>query len=497
MITKRTIFEIHQLKGLGMSERATALRLGISRVTVKKYIEDPDISESQRARKPSKLDPYLDYIDELLDKWHEASAVVIKQRLEDKGYTGGISILRDYLHTKRGSKRKPRACIRFESPPGQQFQCDWGHFGSLTYGNTKRKLYCMAVIECHARMLYVEFTHSQNQQAFMRTLLNSFIFFHGAPKELVHDNLKTAVIERIGGIIRFNEEYLHFLRPFHITPYACGIGDAQAKGKIEKGGVHYVRYNFWPCRTFDDLDDVNAQATQWRDQIANLRVHETTREVPQKRFRPYALRPLPDSLPDTRDTTTAKVHTDCRFKFDANAYSAPHWIVGKTLTIKADNQTITAHHKNKIIARHKRSWCRKAVIENPNHVKDLLVARTKALHTKQQELFLSIGKEAETFLEGLARADKNLAHAIVALLDLRDQYGTQAVLEAIRAAMKYKAYGVDYVRNILYQNARSSIVYQRVNLKDPALNELRLQEPDLLVYDAITLKKRRENHDQA
>ncbi len=65
----------------------------------------------------------------------------------------------------------------------------------------------------------------------------------------------------------------------------------------------------------------------------------------------------------------------------------------------------------------------------------------------------------------------------------------------MRAAMKHKAYGIDYVRNILYQNARSSIVYQRVNLKDPALNELRLQEPDLLVYDAITLKKRRKNHD--
>jgi transposase len=223
MIGKRTIFEIHRLHDMGMKERKIARHLRISRPTVRKYLEDPDITRARHSPQPSKLEPYYDYINELLKDWPDASAVVIKQRIEEKGYSGGISILRDYLRAIRGRQKQPKAFIRFESPPGEQFQFDWGHFGSLAYGNTNRKLYCMTVIECHSRMLYLEFTHSQKKDAVMRTLLNAFIFLGGTPRELVHDNLTTAVVERVGSIVRFNEDYLHFLGPFHIRPYACPV----------------------------------------------------------------------------------------------------------------------------------------------------------------------------------------------------------------------------------------------------------------------------------
>ena len=495
MITKRIIFDIHRLKDLGWSERKIARHLGLSRPTVRKYLQNPELTPAPRAARVTKLDPYRDYIQELLTTWPEASAVVIKQRLEARGYLGGLTMVRDYLRTVRGRQQSPAKYIRFESPPGSQFQCDWGHFGALTYGQTSRKLYCMTVIECHSRMLYLEFTHSQQQTAFMRTLLHAFMFFGGTPKELVHDNLKTAVIERVGDIIRFNEDYLHFLRPFHITPYACGIGNAPAKGKVEKGGIHYVRYNFWPCRTFVDLDDVNAQALQWRDQVANRRVHGTTNEIPQQRFRPEALRALPPVLPDTRDTAAARVHNDCRFKFDGNLYSAPHWLVGKVLTLKADEHTVTVSYRDKIVAHHRRSWQRKALIENPNHVKDLLKTRKKAQITKQQELFLALGPTAEHYLEGLAAAHKHLSQAIQRLLELRQSYGTEALVRALELASNYQAYDVSYVEHILYQKSRPLTPYAPVRLAAPGLNELQLPEPDLLLYDAIALKQRRHHHD--
>ncbi|MDZ7722499.1 MAG: IS21 family transposase [candidate division KSB1 bacterium] len=496
MMNKRIIFEIHKLADMGMKQRQIARKLCISRPTVQKYLNSPDIATPPRRPKPGKLEPFYNYIDELLEGWPNASAVVIKQRIDEKGYTGGITILRDYLLAKRGGKKRSKAYIRFESSPGEQCQFDWGHFGSLIYGNTSRKLYCMTVIECHSRMLYIEFTHSQNKEAVMRTLLNSFLFFGGAPKELVHDNLKTAVIERIGDIIRFNEDYLHFLRPFHIRPYACGIRDASAKGKIEKGGVHYVRYNFWPCRTFADLDDVNVQACKWRDHIANTRIHATTNEKPVERFQPKALRPLPDVLPDTRDHSEAKVHSDCRFKFDANYYSAPWWMAGKTVSVKADNHTIWAGHKNKIVAVHTRSWKRRAVIENPNHISELLKTRKKARLTRQEQLLFSMGEPIKLFIENLAKAGKSLSRASSHLLELREQYGAKAVVEAVEITLKYKAYGVDYVENILHQKMHIKTYYPKVTLKDETLNQLQLQEPDLLIYDAITLKKSRNNDDK-
>ena len=137
------------------------------------------------------------------------------------------------------------------------------------------------------------------------------------------------------------------------------------------------------------------------------------------------------------------------------------------------------------------------MIENPNHVKDLLKTRKKAQLTKQQELFLSLGKTAETYLEGLAAANKNLGHAIQRLLELRQSYGTEALLIALEVATQYKAYDVSYVENILYQKSRPITPYAQIRLAEPSLNELQLEEPDLLMYDAIALKKRRQNHDQS
>lgn len=94
---KRTIFEIHRLRDLGMKERKIARHLGISRQTVRKYLEHPDITKTRSNSKPSKLEPFYDLIKQLLAQWPDASAEVIRQRIADKGYSGSRTILRDYL----------------------------------------------------------------------------------------------------------------------------------------------------------------------------------------------------------------------------------------------------------------------------------------------------------------------------------------------------------------------------------------------------------------
>lgn len=191
MIKQRTIFEIHRLANEGLSTRKISRQIGHDRSTVAGYLKDPQLKRPTYVR-PSKLDPFKDEIARLLEIDATAPATVIFQRLAVKGFTGKISILRAYLHKIR--KKKARAFIRFESAPGEQCQVDWGHFGSLDYGNTRRKLYCLAVIESHSRMLYLEFTHSQRQEALHRALFNGFRFFGGTPKTLVHDYVPWNII---------------------------------------------------------------------------------------------------------------------------------------------------------------------------------------------------------------------------------------------------------------------------------------------------------------
>src|SRR5262249_41473820 len=220
---------------------------------------------------------------------------------------------------------------------------------------------CLAVIECHSRLLYLEFTHSQRQDTLHRCLLNACHFFQGTPQELVHDNMLTAVLERQGPLVRFNEHLLEFLRPFHITPVACNVAQPQEKGKVEKGAMHYIRHNFWPLRPFRDLPDLQAQANQWRDQVAKVRVHTTTGYQPSERFDPKAMRPLPELLPDCRDSARAKGHPVFSIRFAGNPDPVPPGLMAKSIVSKPTTTTSRA------IAR-TRPWLPTGVAGSVNNV---------------------------------------------------------------------------------------------------------------------------------
>lgn len=488
MIERRVIFEIHRMADSGFSIRRIANALHLDRQTVSKYLADPNPTRATVV-KPSKLDPFKDQIHELLEKDREVSATVIHQRLKVQGFDGGLSILRDYLRKVRPKPKE--AFIRFESQPGAQVQLDWGHFGSLSYGTTLRKLYVLAVIECHSRMLYLEFTHAQRQETLHRALLNAFRFFGGTPRELVHDNMLTAVTERDGPLVRFNDAFLDFLRPFHVVPIPCNVGQAHEKGKVEKGAIHYIRHNFWPLRNFADLLDVNQQFRHWLDTQANVRIHSTTGERPRDRFQPEALKPLPDFLPDCRETSSVKVQADFAIRFDGNSYSVPPWSVGKEVIVKADNQTVTSYLREKVLATHTRCWEKRQRIELPAHREAAWKRRPKEWLAVEVSRFLSFGEEAQGFLEGLNRTGQPIKKNLSKLLALHDRYGTQAWLQALQRATAYQAFAASYVENILHQKSHPKILQPPLKLiQREDLNRIRLEEPQLAEYDAWILKRK-------
>jgi transposase len=488
MIDERTIFEIHRLHNEGLSIRKIAVKLALSRDSVAKYLCEP-VRKKITFQRPSKLDPFKEEIVRLLRIYPEASSEVIRQRLAPLGFDGGNTIVKDYLRSLRARNR--RAFIRFESAAGEQIQVDWGHFDSLAYGNTSRKLYCLAMIESHSRMLYLEFTHSQRQEALHRALLNGFIFFQGAPRSLVVDNMLTAVIERDGSLIRFNEAFLSFLRPFKTVPRACNVRSPHEKGKVEKGAIHYIRHNFWPLRFFKDLADVQSQADQWRDHTANVRLHNTTGEKPIQRFKPDAMMPLPGVLPDCRDMEVAKVYTDFCVRFDANTYTVPPHLIGKDVVVKADHQIVTIYFKEKVVATHERSWLRRYRAELPSHCEEAQRHRPGYWQSDEAAVLISLGEPVKAYLEQIAATDLPLKKNIQRLLALKDDYGSKALCEAIEQAAAHNAIGADYIENILYQQMSPQRIHPPVRLQEDALNKIRLEEPSLAEYDAFIIRKKK------
>jgi transposase len=306
MLLPEQISEIHRLHWVEKwSVRKISAHLHIGRRTITKYLDVPSPAVKHRER-AGKLDPFKAVITELLQQDPRASAPVILQRLQTLGYDGGNTIIKDYLRAVRKNAATRRAYVRVEPAPGERFDIDWGHFGSLVYNGATRKLYAFCLVESHSRKMYVEFTHSQSFETFVRCHIHAFEAMGGIARELWFDNLATAVAEHEGNLVRFNPRFLGFAREYGFVPRACHVAAAWEKGKVERA-IGYVRQNFWPLRSFPDLADVNAQARQWMKEVANQRRHRETGQAPDERFQAEALRPLPLLLPDYRDTNRRRI----------------------------------------------------------------------------------------------------------------------------------------------------------------------------------------------
>ncbi|MBV8902004.1 MAG: IS21 family transposase [Acidobacteriia bacterium] len=467
--------------------------------TIRKYLDAPAQGPGQRPR-TSKLDPFKATIAEWLEKDTTATGTVILERLRPLGYTGGPTILRDYLQKARPQAKPNRAFIRMEPTPGERFEVDWGHFGVLDYSGDKRKLYAFALVEAHSRMLYLEFTHSQSFETFVRCHMHAFVALGGVAREIVYDNLATAVAEHDGRLVRFLPHFLGFAREYGFYPRACNPAAGWEKGKVERA-IGYTRQSFWPLREFIDLHDVNRQARQWLSEVANQRQHRETRQRPIDRFQPAALKPLPVIPYDYRDTVELLVHKDLRIQFDGNRYCVPHRYVGRRLTVKADSSSVSIYERVNEIVSYARSWRRGQTFGADRFEAELADLRPAARRSRAQErLFLFLDglcskAMLEAYLRDMADTDRALSRQLTELLELIRQYGPEAVAAAIQKASTARAFGADYIANILRQQQSPRRPQPPLILRDPLLNELATDPLSLLEYDAFILHPGKESDD--
>lgn len=487
-----TIHRLHWAEKWPLRKIARHLRIG--RRTIAKYLNRPAPLPIRRQR-CSKLDAFKPAIAELLEQDSTAAAVVIAQRLQSVGYQGGITIIKDYLHALRIHSAARRAYVRMEPGPGERLEIDWGHFGALVYGSHPRKLYAFCLVECHSRKLYLEFTHSQSFETFVRCHIHAFEQMGGCARELWYDNLATAVAEHDGNLVRFHPRFLAFAREYGFFPRACHVAAAWEKGKVERA-IGYVRQNFWPLRSFTDLADVNLQAHQWTREIANQRRHRETGQTPEERFRCECLGPLPALTPDYRDTTDALVHKDLRLSFDGNRYCVPPRYVGRKLTIKADSSSLTVYDQHREIVRYARCWQRNQTFGAERFEKELFAHMAAAQRSAaQQRLVALLGPTTEDYLRRLADTDRSLTRQVRELLALVRDYGPDAVAAALEKAHAARAFGADYIANILGQQQARRQIQPPLQLKDPALNQLATDPLSLAQYDAFILQSRKESRD--
>ncbi|MBE7501464.1 MAG: IS21 family transposase [Verrucomicrobiales bacterium] len=218
--------QLHDEAGLKVSQIAAELHLDPK--TVEKWIDQPTYQPRQGVQRPSKLDAFKGQITALLQR-HPYTAQQILQQLQAQGYAGGYSILKEFVRQVR-PVRKP-AFLMLEFAPGECAQVDWGSFGSISVGSTRRRLSFFVMVLCYSRFLYVEFTLSEAMEQFLTCHRHAFEFFGGVPEKVMIDNLKVGVLRHpLGQPALFHPRYLDLAAHYGFRPVACAVRRGNEKG---------------------------------------------------------------------------------------------------------------------------------------------------------------------------------------------------------------------------------------------------------------------------
>jgi len=284
--------KIQILHQQGLSQRAIAKQLGISRNTVKRYlrakIDTPVYSAREKGR--SLLDPFKSFLHSRIAqaKPVHLSGEVLFRELKELGYTGSLSLLRQYLFQYRG-KPTPEPVVRFETEVGKQMQVDWGQMRG-----GKAPIHAFIAVLGYSRAMMVVFTDIMRYDTLEQCHRLTFDYFQGIPREVWYDNMKTVVVERDAygeGAHKLNQAFYQFAKSMGFIPKLCHTYRPQTKGKVERM-VRYVRDNFFrPLNTklmalgqILDINTANEQVVLWLDTVAHQRIHDTTKQKPAERL---------------------------------------------------------------------------------------------------------------------------------------------------------------------------------------------------------------------
>jgi len=386
------VISLHELYATGKSIREIARITGHARNTVRKYLRANGIPEPRYGQKRgSKLDPFKPLIDQFMAQGIFNCEVLLRL-LRDQGYTGGITLIKDYVKPHRPPRKIP-AVQRYETKPGYQAQVDWKICEYVDLDGEVRKIPVFAMVLGYSRMMYIEFAKRCDIHSFLRCLIHALEYFGGVPKTMLTDQMKTVILgmgdDRKP---RWHPLFEDFAATVGMVPKVCRVRRPQTKGKVERA-VQFIEQNFMAGRRFTDVEDLNRQARQWCDE-QNRRIHGTTGERPIERWVQEELRALPpaDRLAKYR-FEVRKVSRDGFVSYDGVRYGVPWTYSGRDMNMKDINGFVEIYWDKELIVLHKkqhRSW---TLVMFEHQYANLVTAQGHAYPKQHHSISLNIKVE--------------------------------------------------------------------------------------------------------
>lgn len=465
-------------RNLGESERHIARQLGVSRWLVTRVIlqnrksrgleepnslPSPQPMDSQQAaskdaipgslgqpiqKRASKLDAFESQLRQLLERYPRITVIRLQEELQGVGYSGGYSILSQRVKELRSRPAKPLT-VRFETGPGAQAQMDWATYEIDFTQEGRRKVQLFSYILGYSRRQYIHFTARQDFETTIRQHIEAFKHLGGVAATCLYDNMKVVVTRWEDDAPIYNTRFLAFATHYGYRPWACQIRRPQTKGKVERP-FHYIETNLLGGRQFRSLDHLNETARWWLAEVADKRIHGTTKKTPLELHAqevPHLLA-LPTLQFDTAQVVYRVVSTEGTIQVASNHYSVPWQRVADLLPVRILETELVVYNQGLMeIARHLlllgQTGQRRI---DPSH---LPPRDHEAQMQSLRERYTTLGEVAVEFLDGLlarARYSKHHAQKILTLLNV---YPKTDVLAAMQRAVMYRAFGYSELERIL------------------------------------------------
>lgn len=436
---------LRRLLSEGSSVKGAARAAGVDVKTVRRLLRGP----AGRPRRASKLDPFRPLITKLVceDQW---TAVLVLQEIRALGYTGGYSVLKEFVRTLR-PKAVRRPHLRFETGPGEQGQVDLSPYEVLLAG-APVEVVCFSFVLGFSRWQYIHFFRHADVHAVCYGHVLAFEQAGGVPAEILYDRMKQVVLEshRHRVVLHPLFEALCSHYGFRVVPLAPGY--KEGKGKVENP-FRYVEGNLLLSHRregFQGMEDLNEKAMAWLRTTAWVRCHGTTQEVPAERLAGERLHlgPLPPQGFEAAQVEERLVGDDFCVAWETNRYSVPPAFAGHSamvrvldgkLTVVIGGQAVTEHTLRE--TRHKRYIL-------PEHEAQFR-ERSTSRHVLREQ-FLRLGPAARDFQDGLIAEHGGAAgYHISRILSLAHRVGAPRVAEALRHAVRYGAFDYTAVARIV------------------------------------------------
>jgi transposase len=438
-IEKETEAEIVRLfHAEGWKQATIAAQLSIHYSTVRRVLDRSGLMPKEFSARRSMVDKYIPFIKETLEKYPKLNASRLHYMVKMRGYEGGVDHFRHIIARYRPNPA-PEAYLRLTTLPGEQGQVDWGHFGKINIGRAERRLLAFVMVLSWSRHIFLRFYLGDGTGNFLRGHVEAFEHFQAVPREILYDNLKSAVLSRIGSAIYFNPEILALASHYRFAAKPVAIARGNEKGRVERA-IRYIRDSFFPARRWQDLDDLNQQAIEWCKQEArerrcpqdkSLTVAEAfEKEKPFLLAQPGAPYPVYDRIP-------VRVGKTPYVRFDLNDYSVPHQYVRKQLLVEATLKEVRVMDGLTIAAKHERSFDKDKQIEEKEHVEGLVAVKREASKHRGMNRLHHVAPSSGEFFKQAAQRGCNMGRLTQFLTRLLDLYGAvefEAALSEVLAA---------------------------------------------------------------